>query len=212
MHRKPPHWSKACPPRSSWPTPPMTPITCAKPSRPKARSPSFPTTRHARSNTHSTRISTPSVISSNAASQSSSSSDVSQPASKKRPGITGPSSLSLPLFYGRAIGHLELCQCAFGGGNVEIAPRFKSARALLAASKGCGSAVRGSRGGGHSPSLNGAAGTWMVSTTLPRNRSRCDDHRACAVWDMLMAVPEALETCDISADGRADSLSLHRKA
>jgi len=65
----------------------------------------IPTTRHARSNTRSTSISMPSVISSNAASQSSSSSDASQPASRKRPGITGPSSLSLPLFYGCASVH-----------------------------------------------------------------------------------------------------------
>lgn len=42
---------------------PMMPITCAKPSPPKARSPSSPTTRHARSNIRSTSISMPSAIS-----------------------------------------------------------------------------------------------------------------------------------------------------
>ncbi len=66
-----------------------TPIICAKPSPPRERSPSFPTTRHARSNIRSTGISMPSAISWNAASQSSSSSDASQPASKKPPEIIG---------------------------------------------------------------------------------------------------------------------------
>ena len=39
----------------------MTPIICEKLSPPRARSPSFPTTRHGRSNTRSTNISMPSA-------------------------------------------------------------------------------------------------------------------------------------------------------
>ena len=78
----------------------MTPITCAKPSPPRGRSPSSPTTRHVRSNIRSTSISMPSAISWNAASQNSSSSAASQPASKRPPEITGPSSLSRPSSYG----------------------------------------------------------------------------------------------------------------
>lgn len=78
---------------------------CAKPLLPKARSPSFPTTRHARSNIRSTSTSMPSVTSSNAASQSSSSSDASQPASKRPPEIIAPSSPSQPLSYGCASVH-----------------------------------------------------------------------------------------------------------
>src|SRR3979409_2625219 len=89
----------------------MTPITCAKPSPPRGRSPSSPTTRHVRSNIHSTSISMPSAISWNAASQNSSSSAASQPASKRPPEITGPSSLSLPSSYGcdKCPHHLGLC-------------------------------------------------------------------------------------------------------
>ena len=56
-------------------------------------------------NVHSTNTSMPSVISWSAASQNSSSSDASQLASKKRPGTTGPSSLSQPSFYGCASVH-----------------------------------------------------------------------------------------------------------
>src|ERR1700694_5930929 len=78
----------------------MTPIICAKPSPPRERSPSSPTTRHVRSNIRSTSISTPSAISWNAASQNSSSSAASQPASKRPPEITGPSSPSQPSSYG----------------------------------------------------------------------------------------------------------------
>src|SRR6202158_2436189 len=78
----------------------MTPITCAKPSPPRERSPSSPTTLHVPSNSPSTSISMPSAISWNAASQSSSSSAESQPASKRPPEITGPSSLSQPSSYG----------------------------------------------------------------------------------------------------------------
>src|SRR6267154_4358197 len=78
----------------------MTPITYVKPSPPRARSPSSPTTRHVRSNIRSTSISMPSAIWWNAASQSSSSSDASQPASKKRLEITLPSSPSQPSSYG----------------------------------------------------------------------------------------------------------------
>src|ERR1700752_3632298 len=78
----------------------MTPITCAKPSPPKGRSPSSPTTRHGRSNIRSTSISMPSAISSNAASQSSSNSAASQPDSKRPLEITLPSSLSQPSSYG----------------------------------------------------------------------------------------------------------------
>src|SRR6202140_2763928 len=78
----------------------MTPITCAKPSPPKGRSPSSPTTHHVRSNIRSTSISMPSAISSNAASQSSSNSAASRPASKKPLEITAPSSLSQPSSYG----------------------------------------------------------------------------------------------------------------
>src|SRR5258708_5918072 len=78
----------------------MMPITCAKPLLPRGRSPSSPTTRHVRSNIRSTSISMPSAISWNVASQNSSSSAASQPASKRPPEITGPSSLSLPSSYG----------------------------------------------------------------------------------------------------------------
>src|ERR1035437_6428076 len=78
----------------------MTPITCAKPSPPRGRSPSSPTTRHARSNIRSTNISIPIAISLNVASASSSSSDALQPASKRPPEITVPSSLSQPSSYG----------------------------------------------------------------------------------------------------------------
>src|SRR4030081_365244 len=69
---------------------------CAKPSLPKARSPSSPTTRHGRSNIRSTSISMPSVISWSAASPSSSNFAASQPASKRPPKITLPSSLLQP--------------------------------------------------------------------------------------------------------------------
>src|SRR6202790_3703360 len=100
MQRKPPPCSRDYPPRSSWPIRPMTPITCAKPSPPKGRSPSSPTTHHVRSNIRSTSISMPSAISSNAASQSSSNSAASRPASKKPLEITAPSSLSQPSSYG----------------------------------------------------------------------------------------------------------------
>src|SRR5437899_1348444 len=78
----------------------MTPITCAKPSPPKGRAPSFPTTRHARSNIRSTSISMPSAISWNAASPGSSNSAASQPALKRPPEITVPSSLSQQSSYG----------------------------------------------------------------------------------------------------------------
>src|SRR5258705_8160005 len=78
----------------------MTPITCAKPSPPRGRSPSSPTTLHVRSNIRSTSISMRSAISWNAASRNSSSSAASQPASKRPPEITGPSSLSQPSSYG----------------------------------------------------------------------------------------------------------------
>src|SRR5438309_8377985 len=78
----------------------MTPIICARPSPPRGRSPSSPTTRHVRSNIRSTSISMPSAISWNAASQNSSSSAASQPASKRPPEITAPSSLSPPSSYG----------------------------------------------------------------------------------------------------------------
>src|SRR5258707_6460363 len=74
----------------------MTPIICAKPSLPKARSPSSPTTRHGRSNIRSTSTSMPSVISWSAASPSSSNFAASQPASKRPPEITLPSSLLQP--------------------------------------------------------------------------------------------------------------------
>src|SRR5712671_6878234 len=87
----------------------MTPITCAKPSPPRARSQSSPTTRHARSNIRSTSISMRSAISSNAASQNSSNSAALQPGSKRPPEITVPSSLSLPSSYGcdKCPHHLE---------------------------------------------------------------------------------------------------------
>src|SRR6266852_4925456 len=109
MHRKRlPCW-KAYLPRSSWPTQPTTPIICAKPSLPKARSPSSPTTRHGRSNIRSTSISMPSAISWSAASQNSNNSAASQPASKRQPEITLPSSLSQPSSYGcdKCPHHLE---------------------------------------------------------------------------------------------------------
>src|SRR6187402_1540918 len=78
----------------------MTRIICAKPSPPRARSPSFPTTRHGRSNIHSTNISMPSAISWSAASQSSSSSGASQHASRKPLGIIRPWSPLPPSSYG----------------------------------------------------------------------------------------------------------------
>src|SRR5665213_455193 len=78
----------------------MTPITCAKPSPPRARSPLSPTPPHVRSNIRTTSISMPSAIWWNAASQSSSNSAASQPASKKPPEITLLSSPSQPLSYG----------------------------------------------------------------------------------------------------------------
>src|SRR6266403_3392526 len=101
---------KAYLPRSSWPTQPTTPIICARPSLPKARSPSSPTTRHGRSNIRSTSISMPSAISWSAASQNSNNSAASQPASKRQPEITVPSSLSQPSSYGcdKCPHHLEL--------------------------------------------------------------------------------------------------------
>src|SRR5258708_32137634 len=100
MHRKRLLCWKAYLPRSSWPTQPTTPIICARPSLPKARSPSSPTTRHGRSNIRSTSISMPSAISWSAASQNSNNSAASQPASKRPPEITVPSSLSQPSSYG----------------------------------------------------------------------------------------------------------------
>src|SRR3984893_15155743 len=100
MHRKLLLCWKAYLPRSSWPTQPTTPIICARPSLPKARLPSSPTTRHGRSNIRSTSISMPSAISWSAASQNSSNSAASQPASKKPPEIISPSSLSQPSSYG----------------------------------------------------------------------------------------------------------------
>src|SRR5258706_5274363 len=100
MHRKRLLCWKAYLPRSSWPTQPTTPIICARPSLPKARSPSSPTTRHGRSNIRSTSISMPSAISWSAASQNSNNSAASQPASKRQPEITLPSSLSQPSSYG----------------------------------------------------------------------------------------------------------------
>lgn len=60
----------------------------------------IPNNRHARSNIRSTSVSMPSAISWNAASQNSSSSAAPQPASKRPPEITGPSSLSQPSSYG----------------------------------------------------------------------------------------------------------------
>src|SRR5882757_6595027 len=115
MRRKRLLCSRGYQPRSSWPTPPMTPITCAKPSPPKARSPSFPTTRRARSNIRSTSISMPSAISLNAASQSSSNSAALQPASKRQPEITLQSSPSQPSSYGcdKCPHHLAFRACRF---------------------------------------------------------------------------------------------------
>src|SRR6266403_5330219 len=100
MHRKRLLCWKAYLPRSSWPTQPTTPIICARPSLPKARSPSSPTTRHGHSNIRSTSISMPSAISWSVASQNSNNSAASQPASKRQPEITLPSSLSQPSSYG----------------------------------------------------------------------------------------------------------------
>src|SRR5450432_9064 len=78
----------------------MTPIICAKPSPPRARSPLFPTTRHGRSNIRSTNISMPSAISWSAASKSSSSSGASQRASRKLLGTIRPWSPLPPSSYG----------------------------------------------------------------------------------------------------------------
>src|SRR6266403_1717326 len=114
MHRKRLLCWKAYLPRSSWPTQPTTPTICARPSLPKARSPSSPTTPHGRSNIRSTSISMPSAISWSAASQNSNNSAASQPASKRQPEITLPSSLSQPSSYGcdkcpHHLGHLHSC-------------------------------------------------------------------------------------------------------
>src|SRR5580704_942430 len=79
----------------------MTPIPCAKPSPPKGRSPSSPTTRHERSNIRSTSISTPSATWWSVVSQGSSNSAVSRPASKRPHAITAQSYLSPPSSYGR---------------------------------------------------------------------------------------------------------------
>ena len=70
----------------------------------------IPTTRHGRSNIRSTSISMPSAISWSAASQNSSNSAASQPASKRQPEITLPSSLSQPSSYGcdKCPHHLEV--------------------------------------------------------------------------------------------------------
>src|SRR6478752_6897013 len=94
----------------------MTPITFATPSPPRGRSPSFPTTLHVRSNIRSTSISMPSAISWNVASQNSSSSAASQPASKRPPEITVPSSLSQRSSYGcdKCPHHLEHAAAARG--------------------------------------------------------------------------------------------------
>jgi hypothetical protein len=69
-------------------------------SPPRERSPSSRTIRHGRSNIPSTSISMPSAISLSAASQNSSNSAASQPASKRPPEITAPSSLSRLSSYG----------------------------------------------------------------------------------------------------------------
>src|SRR5438046_5528923 len=110
MHRKQLLCSRGYLPRSSWPTQPTTPIICAKPSLPKAHLQSSPTTHHGRSNIHSTNISMPSAISWSAASQNSSNSAASQPASKRLLEITLPSSPSLPSSYGcdKCPHHLEV--------------------------------------------------------------------------------------------------------
>ena len=88
----------------------MTPITCAKPSLPRGRSPSSPTTPPARGNIRSTNTSTPSATWWNVASQSSNSSDASRHASKRPPQTISPSSLSQPSSYGcdNCPHHLEL--------------------------------------------------------------------------------------------------------
>jgi hypothetical protein len=67
------------------PVPPDSAASTTRTTPPRARSPSSPTTRHARSNIRSTSISMPSAISWNAASQSLSSSAASHPASKRPP-------------------------------------------------------------------------------------------------------------------------------
>src|SRR4029077_12881256 len=87
-----------------------------RPSPPKARSPSSPTTRHGRSNIRSTSISVPSAISWSVASQNSNNSAASQPASKRQPEITVPSSLSQPSSYGcdKCPHHLERDGFRFG--------------------------------------------------------------------------------------------------
>src|SRR6266403_212905 len=112
MHRKRLLCWKAYLPRASWPTQPTTPIICARPSLPKARSPSSPTPNNGRSNIRSTSISMPSAISWSAASQNSNNSAASQPASKRPPEITVPSSLSPPSSYGcdKCPHHLVLSQ------------------------------------------------------------------------------------------------------
>src|SRR5258708_5567115 len=101
----------------------MPPITSAKPSPPRGRSPSSPTTLHVRSNIRSTSISMPSAISWNAASRNSSSSAASQPASKRPPEITGPSSLSQPSSYG--------CdKCPHYLGRIKLDRRLKTFEAI----------------------------------------------------------------------------------
>src|ERR1700722_17245950 len=78
----------------------MTPIPSAKPSPPKGRSPSSPTTRHERSNIRSTGISTPSATWWSVVSQNSSNSAVLQPASKRPHAIPAQSYPSQPSSYG----------------------------------------------------------------------------------------------------------------
>jgi hypothetical protein len=79
---------------------PMVPITCAKPSPPRALDVT-PNNPSRALNIRSTSISMPSAISWNAASQSSSSSAASQLASKRPPEITVLSLLSQLSSYGR---------------------------------------------------------------------------------------------------------------
>src|SRR6185437_9704253 len=126
---------KAYLPRSSWPTRPMTPITCAKPSLPKARLPSSPTTHHGHSNIRSTSISIPSAISWSAASQNSSNSAASRPASKRPPEITGRSSLSQPSFYGcdkcpHRLDHMRRREPAGPGARLDLKRGVVNAKAV----------------------------------------------------------------------------------
>src|SRR5271163_3080078 len=123
----------------------MTPTTCGKPSPPRARLPSFPTSPRVHSNTNSTSISTPSAISSNVASASSNSSDASQPATKKPRETTPQSSLSRLSSYGsdKCPQNLAVQQLDRGFMHPRIARRDDAAAPLGGLAFPCGDDAAG---------------------------------------------------------------------